>query len=334
MAENYVSVTANLSKTNDFSSWEVFLEALKEDHPPKQALKKLLESQDVDFSVDDFTEYEYLTAIDFLKINKKTKTIKAEFNTGTGVVEFCNELNRLLKLFDAEDIKIKAIDDEEFSEIDWEIKESSSHPITRPFKKPSQSLNNGLSGLFDVQAPDGHVFARVNLKSGHLDGAQQLFYISGEPNMNIEFRDGVPHGKLKIQLEDGSTAVEAVYENGMQDGPVNAYKNGHCWVSSNFTKGKIHGHQKVQLDPNSPPYVEATYKYGQPDGSFHWQDPSRKIREVQFQNGKLVNVEDFDLLLVGLDRLEQLFYPHKANIRVIDPEQFYSLINPCKLIAV
>lgn len=334
MAENWVTITADISKVEDYKSCKQFLTSLYKEGEKCDVigeLNKLAAAQNISFCAEDFTQYEYLTAVESLKINEDKKTFKAEFNTGSGVVEFCNQLYELFTDISAKRIKIKAVDDNELEEIDWKTTDLGDLNVNA-FKKPRTPIKKGGNGFFDVIAPTGDVFARICLKSGHLDGVQEILNKKdGSVAMAYGYKAGVPHGAVIVRHSDGKIAVKANYSMGLLHGEAYLHQpDGHVGINAFYKHGMLHGHQLLHRPSENEPTFEADYKDGSPEGIVKFKKPDGEIIDIEFKGGEPTS----DLLpheYVAISASENALIPHKKYMKFIDPESFYKFLKQLDL---
>lgn len=332
MAENWVTITADISKVNDYASCRDFLINLHkggDNCSVIDQLERLVESQNISFYPKDFTQYEYLVALENLTIKEDKKTFKAEFNTGSGVVEFCNQLYDLFNDINAKRIKIKAVDDNEFEDIQWKGfgSKSAIDFSVKAFTKPRSPVKKGATGFFDVVTPAGDVFAKIHLKSGHLDGVQKILSKDdGTAVMVYGFKSGIPHGSIIVYHSDGKIAVKANYVNGLLHGEAYLHQpDGHVGIKSFYKNGELHGHQVLHRPGDKEPTFEAYYKNGTPEGTVRFKKPDGEIINIEFKDGEPVK-ELRPHEYVAITASESKLIPHKKYMKLVDPELFYQVL--------
>ncbi|BCG24889.1 hypothetical protein TUM18999_30800 [Pseudomonas tohonis] len=332
MAEYRATVTADLSKTESYEGSRSFLETLysaSEDCDTEKELEIFLASQKFEYRPREFTWHEYLSAIEDLSIKEEEKTFKALFVLGDGAIDFCNELNLLLKKIKAKRIKIELIYDGDQEKIDWKAL-GSSQKVSAPFLRKSETLLiNGASGYYNLVSKTGVLLGKLNIELGHLEGEQTIFNKYGNVLCIISFKSGIPHGKLKAHYPDGASMLEGTFNEGVLDGAFFGWENnGHIKIKSNYKSGLLHGAQCIHMSTEENPHLQANYKNGLPDGPAMWRTGAitDRSRHAEFKSGKPTErIGEIDMAC--LETLEDKLAPHESIMMFIVPQQFYELIS-------
>ena len=331
MAEYRVAITADLSKTEDYEGFRNFLETLysqSEGCDTEKELEKLLASQKCEYRSREFTWHEYLSAMEDLSI-KEEKTFKALFTVGDGAIDFCNELNLLLKKVNAKRVKIKLVCDEDEEEIDWKVLGGPQKTSAIFLRKSEALLVDGASGHYNLVSKTGFLFGKLKIELGHLAGEQTMFNKYGDVLCVIDFKSGIPHEKLKVLYPDGSEMLEGAFKEGMLDGPFLCWENnGHVKVRANYKSGLLHGAQCIHLSTEQKPHLQANYKNGLPDGLAMWRVGALTDKScyAEFKSGKAIEKIGY-LDMISLEALEGKLTPHESIMIFIDPHRFYELIS-------
>ncbi|WP_415845175.1 toxin-antitoxin system YwqK family antitoxin [Stutzerimonas zhaodongensis] len=331
MAEYRVTTSANLSKVENYEDCRSFLETLyvvSESCDTEKELEAFLASQKCEYRCRDFMWHEYLSAIEDLSI-KEEKTFTALFIVGDAAIDFCNELNLLLKKIKAKQIKIELTYDGEQEKIDWESLGNPENISTMFLRKPEALLINGATGHYSLVSRTGILLGKLNIELGHLAGVQTMFNKYGSVLCNTSFKSGIPHGKLKAYYPDGSNMLESTFKEGVLDGPLLAWENnGHVKIRSNYKNGLLHGAQYMHLSTEQKPHLQANYKNGLLNGPAVWRGGlmADKSCHAVFKSGKpSENINDF--AMACLETLEDKLAHHESIMMFIDPYQFYELIS-------
>ena len=332
MSEDRVKVSADLSKVESYEGCRSFLEALysvNESCETEQELEVFLASQKCEYTPRDFIWHEYLSAIEDLSVKEEKKTFAAVFVAGSGAIDFCNELNLLLKKVKAKRIKIELNYDGERGNIDWQSLGNPERVPTKFLRKPETQLINGASGHYNLVLRSGALFGKLNIEFGHLAGVQTMFNKHGSVLCVINFKSGIPHGNFKVYYPDGSSMLEGGFKEGVLDGQLLGWEsNGHIKVRSNYKDGLLHGAQCIHLSTEQEPHLQANYKNGLLDGVAVWRVGlmDDKTCRAVFVSGKTSeNISGFTLDC--LETLEDKLAPHESVMMFIDPTQFYELIS-------
>lgn len=333
MAEIWVSVSANLAKVKDYEAAKEFLVNLAkpgEEASPVEELERLIASQGCRFDVYDFPQAEYLSAMENLVIKDDKKSFKASFNVGSDVVEFCQNMSALLAGINAKWVKIKAVDDNEFEEIDWRSVEGTPdyYPSPKAIGQPFRPVLKDASGSFEAIAPDGNRFAYLSLAAGHLDGVQKMLDQSkGNVIAEFGYKAGVLHGDIVFLHRNGSVAIKATYVDGLLDGEAMLqFPDGQLGIRSSFRQGELHGHQVLYKPKETEPSFEATYVSGKPHGVVRFKAPDREIACIEFADGEPVNGAELHQHM-GISASEAALVPHRRYMDFIEPIKFYKLLN-------
>lgn len=277
----------------------------------------------------DFIWHEYLSAIEDLSIKEEKKTFKAVFVVGSGAIDFCKELNLLLKKVKAKRIKVELIYDGEQEKIDWESLSNPENISTIFLEKPEALLINGANGHYNLVSITGTLLGKLNIELGHLAGTQTMFNRYGNVLCIISFKSGIPHGKFKAYYPDGSNMLEGDFKEGVLDGQLLGWENnGHVKIRSSYKDGLLHGAQCLHLSTEQNPHLQANYKNGLLDGPAIWKGSfmTDKSCRVAFKSGKPSgNIDEF--AMASLEMLEGKLAPHESILMFIDPHQFYKLIS-------
>jgi hypothetical protein len=331
MAEYRVTVSADLSKVENYEGCKCFLEALyseSESCDTEKELEIFLASQKCEFRPRHFIWHEYLSAIEDLSI-KEGKTFRAIFVVGSGAIDFCNELNSLLKEIKVKRIKIELIYDGESEKIDWKLLGNPESISTIFLRKPETLLINGASGHYKLVSRDGSLLGELNIALGHLVGAQTIFNKYGDVLFIINFKSGIPHGKFKAYYPDGSNMLEGTFNEGMLDDQFLTWENnGHAQTRSNYKNGLLHGAQYIHLSKEQSPHLQANYKDGLLNGPATWRCGfmDDKTCHAVFKSGKPPeNIDEYTM--ARLEALEDKLAPNESFMMFIDPHQFYELIS-------
>ncbi len=332
MAEYRVKISADLSKIESYEGCRNFLESLYSASGSCDTEKELeifLASQKCEHRPRDFIWHEYLSAIEDLSIKEEEKTFKALFTVGDGAIDFCGELNLLLKKIKAKQIKIELTYDGEQETIDWKSLGNPENISTIFLRKPEVLLINGASGHYNLVSRTGILLGKLNIELGHLAGGQTMFNKYGNVLCIINFKSGIPHGKFKAYYPDGSNMLEGTFKEGVLDGQFLGWENnGHVKIKSNYKNGLLDGAQYIHLSTEQKPHLQANYKNGLLNGSAIWRDGfmADKSFHAVFRSGK--PSESIDAFTMAcLETLEDKLAPHESIMMFIDPHQFYELIS-------
>ncbi|PZW47271.1 toxin-antitoxin system YwqK family antitoxin [Pseudomonas sp. URMO17WK12:I2] len=331
MAEYRVTISADLSKIENYEDCRNFLETLyseSESCDTEKELEIFLASQKCDYRPHHFIWHEYLSAIDDLSI-KEEKTFRALFTVGSGAIDFCNELNSLLKKIKAKRIKIELIYDGEQEKIDWKSLGNPESISTRFLRKPEALLAAGASGHYKLVSRAGILLGELNIELGHLAGAQTMLNKHGNVLCIINFKSGIPHGNFKFYYPDGSNMLEGTFKKGVLDDQLLGWENnGHVKIRSNYKNGLLQGAQYIHLSTEQNPHLQANYKNGLLNGPATWRGGfmADKSCHAVFKSGKpSENIDEFTMAC--LETLEEKLAPHESIMIFIDPHQFYELIS-------
>nr|WP_129591647.1 hypothetical protein [Pseudomonas sp. ZH-FAD] len=332
MAEYRVKISADLSKVENYEGCRNFLKTLhsaSESCNTEKELEMFLASQKCEHRPRDFIWHEYLSAIEDLSIKEEEKTFKALFTVGDGAIDFCSELNLLLKKIKSKQIKIELTYDGGQEAIDWKSLGKPENIATIFLRKPEPPLINGASGHYSLVSRTGILLGKLNIELGHLAGGQTMFNKYGNVLCIINFKSGIPHGKFKAYYPDGSNMLEGAFKEGVLDGQFLGWENnGHVKIKSNYKNGLLDGAQYIHLSTEQKPHLQANYKNGLLNGPAIWRGGfmADKSCHAVFRSGKPSESID-EFTMACLETLEDKLAPHESIMMFIDPHQFYELIS-------
>lgn len=110
---------------------------------------------------------------------------------------------------------------------------------------------------------DGVVY---DINEKPINGLYKIYYSNGNVKMEVESKDGKPHGSGRFYNEDGILLFEGEFVNGLMDGKMlNYFEDGSVRNEMHYVKGKRNG----------------TYKTFNPDGTL--------AIEVEFEDGLAIS---------------------------------------------
>ena len=343
MAENLVTIKAEVSNVNYFEGFEEFFNSLIERKDDvKNVFSTFIRLQQLQYDDIPFTFLEYLSSIQSLTIkkNKKSTSFKAEFKCGSGVEEFCCDMSSIFKAIKARSVSIKAVDNNRSEEINWkrfseETPDKQISAITSfyNYKKPYYHLvycfpiEHESSGEFNLRR-QGQLFGRFKFQNSHLHGEQVIFNSKNESKKLciLNYKKGALHGTVTFFSDDETRKTsESFYVNGFLEGQAYAWDaTGHAYLKTSFKSSELDGIQIVQTDPNKKPEFQADYKNGELHGLLYSRGKEREL-EASFINGKpdeSLSDTDLDNILYNESRLR----PHRNHQRLVNPSDLYQVL--------
>lgn len=117
-----------------------------------------------------------------------------------------------------------------------------------------------------------------------INGMYKIYYPDGKVRMEVESKNGKPHGVGKTYDEDGNLQYKATFNDGVLDGEVyQYYPNGNIHNEMNYVNGVPQGLQKT-YDENKKQIVEVSYDQGVAVSGVVFIDGSRvDLSEAELQ---------------------------------------------------
>jgi len=346
MAENWVTVKGDISSVLDLDSFKDFFGSLKTDKDKSSSslLKVLIVKQNISYDTEKFRWKDYLSSIQSVKIkkNKKSITFKAEFNTGTGVSEFCKDMYELLKELKVKKLKITAIDDDEFDEIDWKTETSKSFKLhifpglmyLYGFRKPYEEFLENYTGVVHSYV-NNQLDGVINVKNGHLHGLQTLLQTSDNSKSYAEigYLEGSLHGSMKFFHPNGNLNIEATFNEGVLSGKTAAYYPDNSLAVNAFYANNMLSGKQYFYDSQGICVYEADYLNGLPHGIATVIDNDNKYL-VKFNSGVLVEIIS-SYVRELVEKYHRVLWPLDGTTLIyVEPEALYDTLKDTSLIRI
>ena len=115
---------------------------------------------------------------------------------------------------------------------------------------------------------------------------------NGSPEM-VEYKDQDSNVVKSIEYyKNGQKKMEGSYKDSLRTGEwLCWYENGKLWSRGTFIKGKSEG-RFLSYNEDGSLFQESMYKEGKPDGKWCYYKDEKRIKEVYYKNGIIINEID------------------------------------------
>jgi len=309
--EYEISVSANLSKVNDFDSLKNILTE-KNGGIKTDRLTDYLSKQNSDISVERFENLDSILPMNKTAINETTKKLKDYVIVGSWVEEACDELYILLKAANATNIRISARDDDEGRKLVWMPPklENGANNVSiqqQVIRNAKQKIKKGdgnylVQIYWDDDLERLRYTVEISIKNGQFNGLQKV-NMKSVNLFDIEYKEGVPHGKYKYTRK-GKLLFESNYKKGKLHGDTfMKTEDDFVFANASFVDGFIDGNAQFFNREARKRILGANYKMGVRYGTFEFESDGRKVT-LNFKSGK-AEPDCTPALLTKLKELEK-----------------------------
>ena len=121
------------------------------------------------------------------------------------------------------------------------------------------------------------------VKSSHFNGKPKVVEYIGDDSTIIKTVEFYANGQKKI---------EGSFKSGKRHGEWSYwYENGKLWSRGSFVDGKSEG-RFLSYDENGLLFQESFYKNGIPFGKWAFYKNDKRVKEVYYENGVVINEVD------------------------------------------
>ncbi len=181
------------------------------------------------------------------------------------------------------------------------FKTASFNEAKAPFISQAEFRDGQLDGTWVISDANGTALVRWQFSTGQRRGEQMWYYPDGKVLQSFVYKDGLADGPMIIRNSDGQIVDQIEFEGGRQritevtyyEGTKNKKSQGGCLLSvvkktkddwwkalpATFESvGKPIKHGKwIVWYPSGQRALEGEFKYGKPEGQFHWWYPSGQV---------------------------------------------------------
>lgn len=118
------------------------------------------------------------------------------------------------------------------------------------------------------------------------------YHMNGKPE-KVEYLDRDSNVVKTVEYyKNGNKKMEGGVKNGAREGEWSFwYEDGKLWSRGTFRNGKSHG-RFLSYNEQGLLFQESNYREGIPDGKWAYYKNDKRIKEVYYENGNIVNELD------------------------------------------
>jgi len=162
-------------------------------------------------------------------------------------------------------------------------------------KAKSLFSENGSRSVTTTYHYSGKVMSEGFYNNKQKDSLWKYYNINGIFLKEEFYRNNQKNGVWKTYYQDGQIAEETHWEDGKMEGPwIQYFYDGKIKLEGTYLNDKIQG-QVTHYFPSGRTRITGQYDQSYRSGTWYYMNDSSKVIKMEYyENGKLVNEENFD----------------------------------------